>query len=326
MKKQNFLFVDIVSSIFLLILFVANFLGLLYILEGNIIFSVLASIFIVICYYFLIQLLVKNKELMYKNKFMHSSSLLWGLYLILFFASFILMSHFVNIEFNAKKEIQKDALAKLSVVDSASTIYKERSKKSIEDFEADLKSKLKTYKNSGSNQLRNTLTTNPYSIAPEILNDRKYLNVNQVASARLTPMIKNIETNSANFDLTIKKNTDKYKSTFNNWNRLSLVGTYVKLNEYVDQSIKLINDKIVELPADNTPIVINYNKDTLFLNNPKKINQKFEPNYTITIIIVLLINIFILTPFFSEKVRSYTTTSRIKNDGTTNNNGTSIEL
>lgn len=325
MKQQNFLFVDIVSSIFLLILFIANFLGLLYILEGNIVFSALGSIFLIICYYFLIQLLAKNKEVMFKNKFMHSSSILWIFYIALFFVSFVLMSHFVNVEFNAKKSIQEDALAKLGVVDSVTSVYKDRSSKVLEDFDADLKTKLTAYKNSGSNEVRNKLTVAPYNIDASVLSDRTYLNVNQVASAKLTPMAKAVETNTANFDSIIKNNTDKYKSVFNNWSRLSLVGTYSKLNEYVDESTAKVNEKIQELPIDNDPIVVNYSKENLPLNNPKAFNQKFTPNYIIPILVVLLIHAFILIPFFTEKVRAYTTSARATT-GEPVDTGSEIEL
>ncbi|MGV0978828.1 MULTISPECIES: hypothetical protein [Weeksellaceae] len=325
MKQQNFLFVDIVSSIFLLILFIANFLGLLYILQGNIIFSALASTLIIICYYFLVQLLAKNKELMFKNKFIHSSSVLWLFYIGLFFVSFVLMSHFVNVEFNAKKQIQDDALSKLTIVDSATTIYKDRSKKVIEDFENDLKTKLKSYKNTGSNSTLNELTSKPYSIDAKVLSDRTYLNVDQIANAKLAPIIKNIEANAVNFDSITKNNTEKYKSTFTNWKRLSLVGTYSTLNDYVDQSINLINEKIAQFPIDNSPIIINYNKENLPLGTPSEFNKKFTPNYILPIIVVLLINGFILIPFFTEKVRSYNNTTNKTQEGPSNNGG-SIEL
>ena len=63
MKQENFLFVDVVSSIFLLILMMGNFMGLLYITSGNYAISLLISLFIVVCYYFIIQVLKKNKEI-----------------------------------------------------------------------------------------------------------------------------------------------------------------------------------------------------------------------------------------------------------------------
>lgn len=53
MKQENFLFVDVVSSIFLLILMMGNFMGLLYITSGNYAISLLISLFIVVCYYFI---------------------------------------------------------------------------------------------------------------------------------------------------------------------------------------------------------------------------------------------------------------------------------
>ena len=62
MKQQNFLFVDIISSFFLLLILTGNFMGLLYITEGNIALSLLGSLVLVVCYYFAVEQLKQNKE------------------------------------------------------------------------------------------------------------------------------------------------------------------------------------------------------------------------------------------------------------------------
>ena len=115
MKQQNFLFVEIVSSIFLLILLIGNFLGLLYITDGNIVISMLSSMFLVVCYFFAILFLKKNKEQMMKHKFLHSSLLFWFFFIILGAASFFLMSHFITIEYQCKQQVQNEAKQKQTV-------------------------------------------------------------------------------------------------------------------------------------------------------------------------------------------------------------------
>ena len=62
MKQQKFLFVDIISSFFLLLILIGNFMGLLYITEGNLALSLLGSLVLVVCYYFAVEQLKKNKE------------------------------------------------------------------------------------------------------------------------------------------------------------------------------------------------------------------------------------------------------------------------
>lgn len=305
MKQQKFLFVDLVSSIFLLIILIGNFLGLLYITEGNLVISMLGSIFLVICYFFVVQLLKKNKEVMFRNNFLHGSLLFWVFFSILGYASFNLMSHFINIEYNCKEKIKTEATNKIKLIDSLSLVYKNRSKDDVQNFEAQLKTKLTAYKITKNSVLRNQLALEPFRVDASALNSPDFINVEAVANAKVTPYRLKIEKNNQNLEQTINLNSKKYQSVFDNWKRLSLMTTYSKLNEYVDVSVKLINTKIEELPLDKTPITISYNKKLLPLNNPGKLNRIFKPNYTLPLIIIVMIHLFILIPFFSYKVRGY---------------------
>ena len=115
MKQQNFLFVDLVSSIFLLVILIGNFMGLLYITDGSVVISILASLFLVVCYFFVVQQLKKNKEAMIKKNFLDFSLLFWAFFLMLGFVSFTLMSHFINVEYNCKEKHQRRANSSLIV-------------------------------------------------------------------------------------------------------------------------------------------------------------------------------------------------------------------
>ena len=63
MKQQNFLFVDLVSSIFLLVILIGNFMGLLYLTDGNLVISMLGSMFLVICYFFVVQSIIQKSSI-----------------------------------------------------------------------------------------------------------------------------------------------------------------------------------------------------------------------------------------------------------------------
>lgn len=311
MKQQNFLFVDIVSSIFLLVLLIGNFMGLLYITEGNLVISMLGSLFLVICYFFVVQLLKKNKEIMLRKKFMHASLLFWLFFLVLGYTSFNLMSHFINIEYNCKDQIKVEATHKIKLVDSLSQVYSKRAKNDVLKFEAQLKTNLSLYKSTKSNKLRNELEAPPFKIAASVLDNPNYINVEEVANAKVTPYRAKIDNNIQNIQKTIALNSKKYQSVFNNWKRLSLMTTYSKLNEYVDQSTKLINSKIEELTLDKTPITDSYNPELLPLHNPVELNKLFPPNYTLPLIIIVILHLSILISFFLFKVRDYSEPNHI---------------
>jgi hypothetical protein len=305
MKQQNFLFVDIISSIFLLIILIGNFMGLLYITDGNLVISMLGSMFLVVCYFFVVQLLKKNKELMYKKNFLHPSAIFWIFFLVLGFVSFNLMSHFINVEYNCKNEIKKEATTKIKLVDSIATIYKKRSREDIQNFEAELKSNLTNYKNSKSNTLRNKLRLAPFNVEPSVLNNPDYIDNNQVANAKVNPYQIKIDNNIKNIDKTISLNNKNYQSVFDNWKRLSIVATYAKLNQYVENNVKSINSKIAELPLNKTEIVVSFNKKQLPLNSPSKLNLEYKPNYLIPTIVIILTHLFILIPFFTWRIVDY---------------------
>lgn len=305
MKQQNFLFVDLVSSIFLLVILIGNFMGLLYITDGSVVISILASLFLVVCYFFVVQQLKKSKEEMFKKNFLDFSLLFWAFFLMLGFVSFALMSHFINVEYNCKEKIKSEATTKINLIDNLAVTYKKRSKEDILNFEAELKTKLTQYKATRSNPLRNELTSEPYKVETSVLNNPTYIDVNQVAAAKVSPYQLKIEKNNDNIGKTIGLNSKKFQSVFDNWKRLSLVVTYSKLNDYVEENIKMINSKIVELPIDKTLIEVSYNKKQLPLNNPIKLNKLFPPDIIVPLIIIIVIHLFILIPFLSHQVRGY---------------------
>jgi Ca2+/Na+ antiporter len=284
-------------------------MGLLYITDGSIPFSILGSMFLVICYFFVVQLLKKNKEVMMKNNFLHGSILFWFFFLMLGYVSFYLMSHFINIEYNCKDQIKQEASGKIKLVDKLAADYKKRSREDILNFEAQLKTKLTNYKITKNKNIKNELTQEPFNVNAAILINPEFINVDQVANAKVNPYQLKIDKNNKNIEKTISLNSKKYQSIFDNWKRFSLVVTYSKLNQYVDDNTNLINTKIAELPLVRTPIKPSFNRNQIPLNNPSKLNKLYPPQFTLPLIIILIIHMFILIPFLSHKVRGYKNSS-----------------
>lgn len=310
MKQQNFLFVDIISSFFLLLILIGNFMGLLYITEGNIALSLLGSLVLVVCYYFAVEQLKKNKEAMYRNNFLHKSAVFWLFFLVLSYVSFNLMAHFINVEYNCKNQIKAEATAKLNLVDSIAEVYKKRAKTDLANFEAEIKTKLLIYKNTNNNVLRNELVAEPYNVAASGLNNPTFINVNEVANAKVTPYATKIAANIKNIQKTINDARPKYQSVFYNWKRFSLVETYAKLNQYVEDNVTLINAKIAELPLDKSQIPKPHFQKQFPLNSPSELTILYKPNYWIPIIFIILTHLFLLIPFFTHKIKGYTGNSK----------------
>lgn len=305
MKQKNFLFVDIVSSIFLLLLLVSNFLGLLYITEGNLILSFLISMFIIVCYFFILKVLKNNKEMMSKNKYMDKNIILWVFFIILSFGTFALTTHFLNVEFNSKVAIQQDAEKKLDIVNKAFTEYRNRARIDLQEYEGRLKIKLQNYNKDQTDSIKNKLLAKPYSLPSTAFQNRNNINVNAVANAAVTPLETVTNNNINALENKIAIDNKKYSDVFENWRRTTLMSTYADLNEYVDSSVKLINTEIQKLPFQNDPLALPEGNPILPINNPVELYNRFKPNLLIPSAAVLVTHLFILIPFFTEKVRKY---------------------
>jgi hypothetical protein len=234
------------------------------------------------------------------------------------------MSHAINVEYNCKEQIKKEAIGKIKIVDSIATEYKNRSNADVLKLEAELKTKLNFYIRTRSNTTRNELIQDPYKLNENTFNN-KYIDVNQVASAKVTPYLLKIQKNIENMDTTIRLNSKKYQSVFDNWKRLSIAATYSKLNQYIEENLTIINAKIAELPFDKTSIVVPSYKNQIPLNNPNKLNKLYPPKIALPLFIILMTHLFILIPFFTEKIRTYTTNSNKETLKKTKQKGT-IEI
>jgi hypothetical protein len=297
MKQKDFLFVDIVSSIFMILLLFSNFFSLNYLTHGSIAVSLIISIIIVICCFFVVDLLKKNKEVLYKNKMMHFSSLFVFMFLGLFAISFYLMQHLINIEFNCKDEIKKETEYKLSQVDSLINLYKKQSKTDLENLEATLKTKLIVFqKTPKSTTLYNELKNAPYNIDESILSNPVNINVDGVTKSAISPISLKIKINIKNLDSTITLNTDKQRAIFVNWKRMSLISAYDELNSYVATTQNTVDVMLRKLPINKQTSSLNLDNSKLPLDSPSLLSKKFEPNFWVSILI----------PFFTKEIKIWT--------------------
>ena len=91
----------------------ASFLGLMYILKGDVIFSSIVSLVLVVIEFFLIEKFIKSKEEITKNRFSTLSILLWSIYGIIAIPISVFLLHTLNVEIYAKPTIQSVANKKV---------------------------------------------------------------------------------------------------------------------------------------------------------------------------------------------------------------------
>lgn len=326
-KKPTF--VSILTFIFLVFIMLADFLGALYITDGNIALSIVISALIVICYFYVIALLVSNKEAMFKNNFKHYSILFWLFYISLGVGSFYMMNHFFNVEINCKETVKKEALNRLQLLHTISDEYESRLNNDLNKLEINTNLKLNQFQNHPKNRnLRSELEGAPYFISSTTLSDPYNMNVFEISQVSLN----GVKTKYKTFTEMLTKNVNNtdsiYRPVFDNWRRLSLMSGLKDVDDFLKQTKDSINTKLSELPFNKDTLSVNVYTELTPLNNPSRIKELHpNSNSLLSILIILVIHLFLLIPFFLQEIRRYNTKKSNTNSfsGGEVNNG-SIEI
>lgn len=304
-KQDHFAFVDVISLIFLVVLFMGNFYGLLYLTSGSILISFLISALIIILYYTLIQILKRNKQSMVTQHYRTPFSLLFLIFGILAIGSFVLMSHALNIETNAKPKVQAEVAQEIAQVEKLSSVYQERVKKNLQDYEGELTKLLSEYKKKRTATLKDALSTDPYTIDPQILASfSKNIDVAELAKAKIQPYRVKAQENEKDITTRITQ-AQQFNKAFEEWKWLRVTSDYKKLNQYITESYDLVNEKLSQLPMQEEPLTYAGAPKGLPLDSFWQLNKHYTPNYLIPLLVVAAIHLFILIPYFTYKVRAY---------------------
>lgn len=304
MKQENFLFVDLVSSIFLIALLLGNMFGMLYITDGNIAISLIASLLIVVFYYFILQMLKKNKEYIVGKNYMAPQSLFFLVFVLFGFVSFILINHFWTVETTYKEKIQQDSDQKIESLQNIITEYGRRSDDDLQTLEGKLTTLLTQLKSNNSASLKNTLSQDPYKIDQRVLATPGYINVQDVVNSSLEPVRKRMDADKKSFQKVFVPDLKNFKSDFDSWNRLTIMQTYADLKQYYSKAGKFLNQKMAELPYSKTPVTLKDNKEITKINDPMEM-LKESKDFWLPLLFVLITHLFILIPYFTYKVRKY---------------------
>ncbi len=302
-KQINFVFVDIVSSIFLLLLMLVNFLGLLYVTGGNYPISLLISILIVVIYYFTLQMLKRYKEKIVNQKYLHPATLFFLVFLIGGVGSIILASHAWNIEKNVKAEIQSDANHKINELKKIPNIYSEKARTNLLDFEGQLTSNINNYKKSQDSELRNILMGKPFEIDSVVLSTPTYMNTDTIVSIASATQGFKVSSSKTDIKNKIELPLNDYLETFNGWELFKIMPKYKSLNQFYTDSYNLLNEKIQELPIEEFDVRFEPPKPELPLSKPFELNKIYKPDYLIPSSAIFIGSLFILIPFFTHKIR-----------------------
>ena len=219
--------------------------------------------------------------------------------------SFVLMSHALNVEMNAKPKVQAEVAQEIAQVEKLSSVYQERVKKNLQDYEGELTKLLSEYKKKRTATLKDALSTDPYTIDPQILASfSKNIDVAELAKAKIQPYRVKAQENEKDITTRITQ-AQQFNKAFEEWKWLRVTSDYKKLNQYITESYSLVNEKLSQLPMQEEPLTYAGAPKGFPLDSFWQLNKHYTPNYLIPLLVVVAIHLFILIPYFTYKVRAY---------------------
>lgn len=280
-----------------------TFLGMLYILNGDLFFSSMTSIALVVLLYFIVEHLIDKKTQIKKTRFSSTHFTLWGFYIALAIPITFLLVHTLTVEILAKKDIQSLANTKMTALKEMKHSYKDQYEKYIEtEIATDLETNLlKIANNPRDYSARTLLNSEPYNLSDTTIdgiNRSNYkLHYNTIISAK-TYLFE-----SALDSITIKDSlfTINYKSTFFHWSRLRLNTAFSELDKLLQDSYSFLSKKFSQYShIDGAKFDFALQTEEPLINKPLALWSKYNPFWMI--LMTLIFHLLILLPYFMTEV------------------------
>ena len=304
----------------------ASFLGLMYILKGDVIFSAVVSLVLVVIEFFLIEKFIKSKGEITKNKFSTLSILLWSFYGIIAIPTSIFLMHTLTVEIYAKPNVQSVANKKIEDLTKMVSTFNAAKDASYLSFSIVLSNKLTRYAYDKKSVYRDTLKVLPYKMSEEELNNLNKNNIIQTVDnsimARKMKLLVVV-------DSVVKTNTKflkKYKNVFDKWSHFQINYAFYELDELLNKNKEILTNgykKHIVFPGA-TAFEYRYTQDETNLTNPLVLFGIYKPY--LLFIAVLFFHFLILLPYFLTDAGGRYVTPRVPKEGGKSNNSGGIEI
>lgn len=277
---------------------VASIFGLMYILKGDIMISLVVSLVLVVIEFFLIEKFIKSKEEITKNRFSTLSVLLWSFYIILAIPLSIFLLHALNVEIYAKPNVQSVANKKIDDLSKMVSAFNTAKESSYQSFSVALSNELTKYAYDKSSAGKTILTGLPYKMSDEELSNLNRENIDQTVNSsidarkmKLAPVMDSVEKRNKNF-------LKSYKKVFDNWAYFQINYAFYEL----DNLLKKNKDALLNGYKRNVvfPGAVefdySYTQEETNLDKPLALFSAYKPY--MLFLAVLFFHFLILLPYF----------------------------
>lgn len=293
----------VLQGIGLLFTLMTSFLGMLYILKGDIIISALVALTLVTLFYFLIEFMMERKGVLTKRKVSPLSLLLWSLFVILSIPLSYLLIHSLNVEINAKVETQKAFRQKLESLQDMTYEYDKQVDVYLTDIRTAYRKIAAQYVNDrGLQSAKDALMNKPLMLEQEHLNNLDNNNYTQFIDSVVARFIEvKFEEPKALADSTIDAFVQNRSIVVDNWNRLSVNLVIGELDNLYSQTIGDLSRSFKEHHHEGKPFEYEEYKFTTRLGEPSFLWGKYRP-YNLLIPVFFMVFLLILPYYLVAKV------------------------
>jgi len=292
---------NILQGIGIIFTLFASFLGLMYALKGDVIISTIVSLVIIVIEYFLIEKFIQSKSEITKNKFSTLSIILWSIYVLLSIPTSVFLLHALNVEINAKKEIQKSANNKLADLDTMIQLYESAVDRNLTTLSIQLSNKLTRYSQKRSTELENELLAAPFKMSISELQSVSETNVAIVSrnllnakATKLMAIVDTIKVSNKNF-------IARYGGVFDNWARLQVNYALYELDYILKKNNSILSTHFSQnCPYPTGTFFYKQSSEETNISRPIILFLKYKPYYLL--IALALFHLLILFPYIIEPV------------------------
>lgn len=295
---------------------IASFLGLMYILKGDVMISLVVSLVLVVIEYFLIEKFIKSKEEITKNRFSTLSVLLWSIYVILAIPLSVFLLHALTVEIYAKPNIQSVANKKIDDLSKMVSAFNTAKEASYQSFSVDLSNKLTELAYDKKSKLKDTLNELPYKMSNEELTNLTKANVGETVNhsidarkMKLLPVVDSVVKTNEKF-------LKSYKSVFDNWAHFQINYAFYELDNLLKKNKEALSNgykKNILFPGA-TAFDYQYTQEETNLTNPLVLFGIYKPY--LLFIAVLFFHFLIFLPYvLTSTVGTYASGKKVRQGG-----------
>jgi len=294
----------------MIVIIAASFMGGLYIFNGNMLYSMPASLFFVVAMFYLVSYFMKEKANRKRKGYPVQFYYAFTAYILLSLVVSFFVLHCFNVEFIEKKEIQRIGLSKLSCLQSVYDDYQHKYQKFLKKHRVEMMQNITFLKtHSQSFQIQPVITilkSPPYNFSDQMILD--FIKADPL-SASIDINIRTLENMFKTSEMNLLSDKDVYfqikRNTFEGWNRLTLNSSILELNQKLGSDYLVLN-RILSEKTDGQSSLEKPDNNCMQLTLIDKPFQLALKNFGIgTLSVVLIFNLLILLPYFLTGGRRY---------------------